>query len=153
MFTFAVATEAATGVDPGEVAAFVDETLSDPRSWIAAGVGFRRVPWAERGAGAIALVVATPATVDRLCAPLRTNGIYSCGRNGWIALNLERWLGATSDWPADLTTYRRYLVQHEIGHYLGRSHQACPGPGLPAPVMMQQTKGLDGCLPNPWPVP
>ncbi len=151
--TFAVATETASGVDPDELAAFVDATLTDPRGWPALGFGFHRVPYDRRSPGDVVLVVATPATVDRLCAPLRTNGRFSCGRNGWIALNLDRWNGATSDWPADLTTYRRYLVSHEIGHYLGRAHEPCPGAGHPAPVMMQQTKGLQGCTPNPWPAP
>lgn len=148
---YSVATEDGSRVDPDALAEFVDTTLADPRSWIGDGrTGLRRV--AE--GGTFTLVVATPDTVDRLCAPLQTNGIYSCGRNGWIALNLVRWETATEDWPADLTTYRHYLVNHEVGHYLrGPSHDSCPGSGQPAPIMMQQTKGLDGCLANGWVFP
>jgi len=148
---FSVAVEEGLDVDPDEVAAFVDETLADRRSWIGDGVtGLERV--AE--GGTFTLVVASPDTVDRLCRPLNTAGELSCGANGYIALNLLRWETAVEEWPADLTTYRRYLVNHEVGHYLvGPAHPPCPGVGEPAPLMMQQTKGLDGCLPNGWPYP
>ena len=145
--TFSVATEAGSGVDANEFAAFIDETLRDARGWTSQGAGFRRV---QEG-GAFTIVVATPETVDDLCRPLATNGIYSCARNGWIAINLHRWLTATEDWPTDLDTYRRYVLNHEVGHYLqGGGHDLCPGPGELAPIMMQQTKGLEGCEPNGW---
>jgi len=130
-----------------ELVAFVIETLSDERSWTGRGVGFRLV---DEG-GLFTMTVASPERVDQLCAPLATNGRYSCARNGWIAFNSDRWFGATESWPGDLVTYRRYLVNHEIGHYImGPAHALCPGEGLPAPVMMQQTKGLHGCEPNGW---
>jgi len=130
-----------------ELVAFVIETLSDERSWTGRGVGFRLV---DEG-GLFTITVATPQRVDQLCAPLQTVGRFSCARNGWIAFNGDRWFGATETWPGDLVTYRRYLVNHEIGHYImGPSHARCPGEGMPAPVMMQQTKGLRGCEPNGW---
>jgi hypothetical protein len=47
------------------------------------------------------------------------------------------------------------LVNHEVGHLLGRHHPAapqCPRAGLPARVMSQQSTELNGCLPNPWPL-
>ncbi len=148
---YSVAVEHEIGVDPDDVAAFVESTLADPRSWTAdGGAGFERV--AE--GGTFTLVVASPATVDRLCLPLDTAGQLSCGANGYIALNLLRWETAVEDWPADLTTYRTYLVNHEVGHYIiGAAHPGCPAPGELAPVMMQQSKGLDGCRPNGWPYP
>ena len=149
--TFSVAVEDGLGLDPVELASFVETTLADPRSWIADGItGWERV---ETG-GEFMLVVASPSTVDRLCLPLNTIGQLSCGNNGYIALNLHRWMTATEEWPADLLTYRQYLVNHEVGHYvLGPGHPSCPGPGELAPLMQQQTKGLDGCLPNAWPFP
>ena len=147
---FSVAAEQGSGVDPDALAAKVDEVLSDQRSWIAEGnVGFRRI---ETG-GLFTVVVATAGTIDQLCAPLQTNGFFSCARNGWVALNLNRWMTATNSWTAELSDYRDYVINHEVGHYLARPHVNCPDPGELAPVMMQQTKGLQGCQPNGWPYP
>jgi len=130
-----------------ELVAFVIDTLSDERSWTARGAGFRLVD----SGGLFTITVATPSRVDQLCYPLRTNGRFSCARNGWVAINSDRWFGATDSWPGDLETYQRYLINHEVGHYLlGAGHDRCPGVGQPAPVMMQQTKGLNGCEPNGW---
>ena len=130
-----------------ELVAFVIDTLSDERSWTARGAGFRLVD----SGGLFTITVATPSRVDQLCSPLRTNGRFSCARNGWVAINSDRWFGATDSWPGDLETYQRYLINHEVGHYLlGAGHDRCPGVGQPAPVMMQQTKGLNGCEPNGW---
>ena len=134
-------------LDRVDLVAFVIETLSDERSWIGRGAGFRLVD----DGGLFTIIVATPTRTDQLCRPLQTNGRFSCARNGWVAINSDRWFGATDSWPADLETYRRYLINHEIGHYiLGAGHATCPGAGQPAPVMMQQTKGLGGCIANGW---
>ena len=147
LLRFSVEVGDGVDLDRDELTRFVVETLGDERSWTGRGVGFELL---DEG-GEFTMIVALPDDVDRMCAPLQTNGTYSCARNGWIAFNSLRWFGATDDWPADLDTYRRYLVNHEVGHYvLGPAHETCPGPGAVAPVMMQQTKGLDGCLPNGW---
>ncbi len=147
---FSVAVEEGLGIDPDALADFVDETLADQRSWI--GDGRRGLERVADG-GTFTLVVAHPDTVDGLCVPLTTNGTYSCARNGWVAINSDRWAGATDFWTAGLEEYRRYVVNHEIGHYLGAEHTSCPGVGALAPIMQQQTIRLDGCVGNGWPFP
>ena len=97
--------------------------------------------------------MATPATTDRLCAPLNTRGELSCRNGGVVALNAVRWQLGSLAYDGGLRGYRRYVVNHEVGHALGNGHAACPGPGQPAPVMLQQTVRLDGCVPNAWPYP
>ena len=97
--------------------------------------------------------IVTPGTTDELCAPLQTQGEVSCQNGDRVVLNAKRWVRGADAYGRDLVGYRRYLVNHEFGHYIGYGHVQCPGRGKPAPVMMQQTKGLDGCTPVSWPYP
>jgi hypothetical protein len=99
-------------------------------------------------------VIATPGTIDALCAAagLDTAGVFSCWTGRVAALNSWRWENGAAGFP-DVSSYRTYLVNHEVGHALGYGHRRCPGPGALAPVMMQQSKGLDGCIANGWPYP
>jgi Protein of unknown function (DUF3152) len=144
---YTVEVEQGLTLTPAGVAEFVDATLADKRSWGAAGHTFRRTA----SDGDLRILLATPGTVDRLCAPLDTQGEVSCRNQGLVVLNARRWLLGAPAYGPDVLNYRRYVVNHEVGHFLGHGHVRCPGPGRYAPVMLQQTLGLDGCRPNPWP--
>ncbi|MEH0983682.1 DUF3152 domain-containing protein [Micromonospora sp. CPCC 205556] len=149
---YRVAVEQGSGQDVDAFAAAVDGTLADPRSWIASGeVRLQRV--SDDDAADFTVYLATPATSEQMCAEggLRTEGYTSCRLPGQVIINLARWMDAVPDYGAPLETYRTYVVNHEVGHELGEEHQACPGPGEPAPVMQQQTYGLDGCVANAFP--
>lgn len=142
--------EGGVPVDPEAFAGFVMTTLNDPRGWGHGGaMSFARTA----GPAPLQVVLASPATTERLCRPLDTGGTLSCRNGERVVITHHRWVEGTSEYAADLTAYRRYVVNHEVGHALGHGHVECPAPGAPAPVMQQQTFGLDGCAPNPWPHP
>ncbi len=145
-----------TSVDIESVAAKVDQTLGDPRSWIAGGnVRFQRVP--ASASATFTIYLATAQTTRSMCnsgGVTGTGGYTSCRYTGHVVLNLDRWYlsvpyYANAGLPLDV--YRTYVINHEVGHQIGNGHERCPGTGKPAPVMEQQTLGLHGCAANPWP--
>jgi hypothetical protein len=148
---FLVEVERDIGVSTAEgrrTAAFVERTLLDRRGWTGpGGTALKRV---SRGPAEIRVTLVSPGTTDELCAPLQTGGRYSCWHGGRAILNLMRWRRGVRGYR-NLADYRRYMVNHEVGHGLGHGHTSCPGRGRRAPVMLQQSKGLDGCRPGPWP--
>ncbi|MBM0277920.1 DUF3152 domain-containing protein [Micromonospora tarensis] len=149
---YRVVVERGTGQDAAAFAARVDEVLTDPRSWIASDeLRVQRVADAE--AADFTIYLATPVTSERMCAEggLTTERYTSCRLPGQVIINLARWMEAVPDYGASLDTYRTYVINHEVGHEFGEEHEACPGPGEPAPVMQQQTYGLRGCVANAWP--
>jgi hypothetical protein len=150
LIRFDVRVERGLAVDADQAALLMAAVLDDDRSWGSTDhVRFRLVP---RGARAdLHAYLATPRTTDRLCAPLLTRGKVSCQNGRHIVLNAARWVHGAPAFRRDTAGYRRYLVNHEFGHALGHQHVGCPGRGRLAPVMLQQTKGLQGCRANPWP--
>ena len=131
-----------------EFASVVDATLRDPRGWRRAGFILQRTEDAP-----YTILLAEGAEVQQRCRPYDTYGRYSCQLGPLVAITADRWRAATPEWTGDLATYRQELVNHEVGHLLGLHHRKCPAQGQPAPVMAQQSTNLDGCRPNPWPLP
>ncbi|GIH87511.1 lipoprotein [Planobispora rosea] len=133
--------------DREEFALQVHRILNDPRGW---GFRFHRV---SRGPVDIRVSLSSPAMTDRRCLPLRTLGLLSCWNGGRAVINAMRWNEGAPGYRGDVASYREYVISHEVGHGLGHGHVSCPGRGRRAPVMLQQTKSLHGCRPNPWPFP
>ena len=146
---FRVEVEAGLAIDHECFAETAMSILTDDRAWTASeAVGFARV---DDDTYDFRLVLASPETTDTLCYPARTGGRYSCRNGEKVIINLMRWMSGTDDYTNSLTAYRHYLLNHEVGHFLGKGHLHCSAPGELAPVMMQQTKGIGECLPNGWP--
>jgi hypothetical protein len=150
LIRYDVRVEDGLSIDPDKAALLIQGVLDDPRSWR----GTRRWRFELVPVGQSATLhayIVTPKTTDRLCAPYLTRGEVSCQNGDRVVLNAKRWVFGVDSYGSDLTNYRRYLVNHEFGHALGKHHLGCPGPGRLAPVMMQQTKGHGACRKNPWP--
>ena len=153
---FVVEVEDGIGVDAAAFAGAVEATLADPRSWGGGGrMSFQRVGAAEAAAGryAFRVTLISPGSMEIYCPGVGTGGYTSCRYGERAVINLARWATAVPHYDGDVATYRHYVVNHEVGHALGNGHQNCPGRGRLAPVMQQQTLGLEGCTRNAWPYP
>ncbi len=147
--TVRISVEGGLPADGQAFARFVLRTLNDRRGWTRDGYTFARTD----AKADTEVVLASPRTSARMCRPLQTNGTLSCRNGQQVVLTWYRWVNGQEDFAGDLTRYRQYLVNHEVGHFLGYGHESCPGAGDPAPVMMQQSKGVKPCTPNAWPYP
>ncbi|MEU5865933.1 DUF3152 domain-containing protein [Nonomuraea sp. NPDC047529] len=143
---YLVEVERGLPIDGAVFAAAVHRTLNDPRGW----ARFQRV---DHGPVRVRVALSSPELTVRQCLPLRTGGTLSCWNGTRSVINAVRWADGVPQYDGDLAAYRDYVISHEVGHSLGHGHRACPGPGRPAPVMVQQSKSLGRCRPNPWPHP
>ena len=153
------------------VARMVDATLANPKSWTADGaVAFRRIAGDEP---AFRVSLASPMTVRENCGyDIELEASCYNSATGRVYLNLARWVRGARSFQGDIGSYRQYLVNHEVGHAIGYpAHEPCPADGALAPIMMQQTFGVnngdihqldpegvvpdndDTCRYNAWPFP
>lgn len=147
--TYTIATKGSITTDPNEFAAQVNETLNSPSGWSRLGVRFDRV---ETG-GRFVVWLSEPsqmATFSTGC-----DATLSCRTGNNIVINEARWLNGADPWNAaggSLRDYRHYVVNHEVGHWLGHGHRNCGGAGQQAPIMQQQSVSMQGCTTNTWPL-
>jgi len=147
---FSLSLESNLPIDINCLSNFITSILNDQRGWkTVVEKEFQVVNYFDAD---FHIFLANPATVDEMCFPLQTNGIYSCRNGNQIIYNYFRWLSGAKDFGLDIATYRLYLINHEVGHMLGWSHTNCPSQNALAPLMMQQSKSTDGCIPNGWPI-
>ncbi|MFD7612901.1 DUF3152 domain-containing protein [Streptomyces sp. NPDC059828] len=147
---YSVAVEGGLGQAPDGFAREVEGILADKRGWTTGGKAFQRV---DRPPYDFVVRLASPATTDEVCAKygLDTGGQVNCSGGTDVMVNLRRWVLLAPAYQGRAAMYHALIVNHEVGHRLGYGHRGCPGPGRPAPAMMQQIKGLNGCVINAWP--
>jgi hypothetical protein len=147
LHTYTVTARGRVRADLATFRAVVAATYADPRGWLRAHHRFLEV---AQG-GDFTVVLAQAAVLPGFSSVCSSS--YSCQIGRFVVINESRWRHGSPYFPADLATYRQMLVDHETGHWLGRGHAFCPRPGALAPVMQQQSKGMQGCRPNAWPLP
>ncbi|MEW1615923.1 MULTISPECIES: DUF3152 domain-containing protein [unclassified Streptomyces] len=150
LIRYGVKLEDGTGLDSAAVAAEIDRVLRDDRGWTRRAVAsFQHV--AEPPYDMV-VQIASPKTADALCGAwgLDTGGELNCANAPDLIVNVRRWVELSDQYKGRPHDYRALIINHEAGHVLGYGHRGCPGPGKPAPAMMQQIKGLKGCVANPW---
>ncbi|WP_201768606.1 DUF3152 domain-containing protein [Saccharopolyspora rectivirgula] len=171
-----VGVELAEGND--SFAHLVDATLADPRSWTnpkAGGIALQRVD-SSGPSPDFRVILVSQQTAREVCG--YSSGVpydSSCRQGEMVYINAARWVRGAVAYQGDIGNYRRYAINHEVGHVFGNGHVACPKQGGLAPVMMQQTFSVSNnelnelneiadqgtyipangfvCKPNPWPFP
>ena len=145
--TYTASSQGAVAADLGHFAAVARDALSDPRGWSLGGtLGFEQVG----SGGAFDLILASPSVIAN--ASPGCSAQWSCRVGRSVYINDERWRFATDSWTHGLDLYQRYVILHEVGHWIGLGHTDCPTSGRTAWVMQQQSISLQGCLANVWPV-
>lgn len=148
LHSFVVGVETTAKLNADSTANTIAGVLNDPRSWT--GDGDVRFALVGKSKATVNLYLASGKTAAVLCGSAAA-GAYTCTKGDMVVINAERWKSGAATFPGDKTGYRAYLVNHAIGQLLGRKSASCGGKGKKAPVMMQQSTDLRGCLANPWP--
>ncbi len=77
---------------------------------------------------------------------------WSCEQDGVIVISSYDWTAGFLAFGTDYAGSRAYILNHHVGHLLGRDDVECAGG--PVDVMVVQEAVLpDGCEANPWPNP
>ena len=144
-----VRVETTTKLDANKVARQLAGVLNDPRSWTGSG-GVRFALVADPDKADFSITLGAPETLAKRC---RLDAAGTCTDSADVLINAALWSLAPGDYTGDATAWQSYLVNHGMGQLLGENTAECQKKGGPAPVMMAQAGGLDGCVANPWHYP
>lgn len=118
-------------------------------------ITFKFVPWNTihniDSKRKITIRLSSNKTVEKICG--LANKLSCCNmqtKECW--LNFYRWINGANPSQLPLYKYRNYMINHEVGHALGRFHTTCPCVGCTAPIMMQHTVSIGECTPNDKPL-
>lgn len=153
----------------GTLSVFVMSALNDPQGW---GKEGPTTYVQTEGAPDIRVIFASPVTAAALCptphepaslAPVETSSpspdaspsptptAIQCADHGAIVVSVYDWIQGLGPFAADRNGARAYLLNHGLGHVLGKADDRCKK-GVAA-VMVDQRELPAKCKPNPWPFP
>jgi hypothetical protein len=145
---------AAARDDDGFVAA-AWKIIKHPRGWESLGYTFLLQAPPRAALPRIRMTLTPQSVMDARFPDFQHQRLSVCNMTTRdIFINEGRWHRWYDDDKStmSLRDYRFYVINHELGHALGFGHARCPGAGMPAPIMLQQTLGLGGCTPTRFPV-
>jgi hypothetical protein len=125
-------------------------TIDDKRGWKKLGYEFEYIPNTKRNIDFIIYMSSNEKIIKECdlynlsCSVTPDNIIY---------LNYMNWKNNVKKTKLNTDQYRTMVVNHEVGHILGRSHYEFGKPNTKAPLMSTQT--LLGCKnhkPNMYPL-
>lgn len=133
----------------GRVIKKIRETLNDKRGWRRMGYTFQENETDNFNFDFV-IYFTTNNYIEKVC---NFTGL-SCAdtSSNIIYINTENWRRGSKLSGLNKDDYRTYIINHEVGHLLGRDHSTCGKGGTRVPVMVQQTLGIGNCKPNPWPL-
>jgi hypothetical protein len=149
-YTYCVA---AKGVDEGNMPEFrakLASVYADSRGWSLGGAN----SFTEVAGGCNFTVWLSSADLMPSFGAI-CDSMWSCTVTPNVIINFDRWRSASDAWNGaggSLDDYRSMVINHETGHWFGFNHRYCQGAGQAAPVMQQQSIGMQGCTTNPWPL-
>ena len=146
-------------IGPSRFKSQVKKILTDPRGWKKYGYDFKRRSnisfyGQHKGNVYFSIELMEDDEISRLFPTVssRNNKLSVCDMyNHKIYINKYRWHNGSEASKLPLDMYRHYVINHEVGHILGKYHRRSRNSDGTTPVMMQQTKGTYGCTPNPFP--
>ena len=146
-------------IGPSSFKRNVENILSDSRGWKKYGYNFKRRNnirsyGKHNGNIYFSIKLMEDDEISRLFPTVsnQNDKLSVCDMyNHKIYINNFRWYNGSKASKLPLDMYRHYVINHEVGHILGKYHRRSCTPDGNTPVMMQQTKGTYGCTPNPFP--
>jgi hypothetical protein len=143
-----------------DIAQYIDGVLNEARGWKKKGYQFVQVAPDEgmdlrktfKGKkNIIHLRMSSSQTIQKTCNFANMN--CADRKVNVIFINSQRWLHGSKESNMDIWNYRRYIINHEIGHLLNRGHHDClKGKKSACPIMKQQTVDTSCCIPNSFPL-